>query len=107
MEQRLAATRQSRPDALALGHSSPVGGGSDRAVMRGETDQDGIAAVFHAHQLTYVQLAALPHLGCTRVAQVRVMCPDDDLRVPILPTEMRRQRIERLDPVTVAHIPRS
>src|ERR1700730_2175515 len=105
MEQRLAATRQGRPDALALGHSSPVGGGSDRSVMCGEADQDGIAAVFLAHQLTYDKLAALAHLGCARVPQVRIMRPDDDLRGPVLPPEMRRQRIERLDHVTVTQVP--
>ena len=55
MEQRLAAARQGWPDALALGHSSPVGGGSDSAVIGGEADQDGIAAVFLSHQLTYVK----------------------------------------------------
>src|SRR6202040_3088323 len=106
MEQRLAATRQSGPDALALGHPSPVGGGSDRSVMRGETDQDGIAAVFLAHQLTYVQLAALAHFRRLGVPQVRIMRPNDDLRAPILSTEMRHQRIERLDHVTVAQVPR-
>src|ERR1700738_2238846 len=44
-----------------------------RAVMRGEADKNGIAAIFLTHQLAYVQLAALPHLGCTGVPEVRIM----------------------------------
>ena len=32
-----------------------------------------------AHELTKIQFAALAHLRRARVAEVRVVCPDDDL----------------------------
>src|SRR5437868_5980723 len=106
MEQSLAAVRKGSPDALALSHSSPVRGGSDRAVISGEPDEDGIGAIFLPRQLAYIQLAALAHLGRTCVSQVRIMRPDDDFRGSILTTDMRDECIERLDHVTVAQVPR-
>src|SRR6202023_3564236 len=40
------------------------------------------------------------------VAQMRIMRPDTDLSPPTLPTEMRHQRLEGLDHMAVAQVPR-
>src|SRR2546427_160598 len=84
MERRFIATGKRRSDVLALGRCVPVGGGGDGAMVRGEADQDGVAAVPLAHELADVQLAAPAHVRRARVTEVRVMRPDDDLRAPRL-----------------------
>ena len=59
-------------------------------MVRGEGDQGGLVAVPLTRELPEVQLAATAHLRRPRVAQVRVVRPDDDLRAPPdLPIEVR------------------
>ena len=106
MEQRIAAAGKRRPDALALSHAIPVGGGRNRPMIRGEADQHGIAAIFLARQLADIQLAALTHRCCPGVAQMRIMRPDDDLGMPTFAAEVSHQRLQRLDHVAVAQVPR-
>src|SRR5919106_2477740 len=106
MEQRLVAAGQRRPDTFALGRRAPLGGRRDRAVVRREADQHGIAAVFLAYQLTHVQLAALAPVRGPRIAQMRVVRPNDNLRAAAPPLEMGFQRLQRLDHVAVAQVPR-
>ncbi len=106
MEQGLPAAGKRRSYVLALGRAVPVGGGGDRPVVCGESDQHGLAAIFLAHQLADIHLPASTHRGCPGVAQMRIMRPDNDLGAPTLPTEMRDQRLERLDHMAVAQVPR-
>src|SRR5204863_2912285 len=53
-----------------------------------------------------IQLAALAHLGGTSVTEMRIVGPDDDLGDLTLPTQVGRQRLDGLDHVGVAKIPR-
>jgi hypothetical protein len=106
MEDRLVASGERWPDPLALGRPAPVGGGRDGAVVCREADQHGVLAVPLARELAEVQLSAPAHLRRPRVAQVRVVRPDDDLRARDLPLEGRGQGVERLGHVTVAQVPR-
>jgi hypothetical protein len=105
MEQRLIAAGKRRPAALALGWRPSVGGGRDRAVMRGEADQHGVAAVPLAYELADVQLAALACLRCPRVAEMRIVRPDDRFRL-VASIEVPNQVFNCLDHVPVAQIPR-
>ena len=52
-----------------------------------------------------VALSALAHLSRASVAEVRVVRPQDDLRLPALFFEMRYQRMQRFRHVAVAQIP--
>ena len=106
MEECFIAAGKSWPDPFALSRSSPVRRSSDRAVMRREADEDGLSAIFLAHQLTHIQLAALTHLRRPGVSQMRIMRPDDNFCLPALAIEVRDKRIECLDHVTVAQVPR-
>src|SRR5437899_7764999 len=58
-----------------------------------------------AHDLAHVQLAGFAHLCRARVAQVRVVLPYHNFRLPALPFKMPNQRLERLGHMTVAQIP--
>src|SRR5438105_9420647 len=106
MEHRLVAARKRRANTLALGPSAPVGSCRHRAVMRGEANQNGIAAVFFAHELPDIELPAPAHLGGARVAEMRVVRPNGDLRATTVLAEMLDQRLERLHHMAVAQIPR-
>jgi hypothetical protein len=76
-------------------------------VVGGESDQHGVVAVTLAHQLADVQFAACAaHFGGARVAQVRVVRPDDHAGGGTAPRQVRHQRLEGLDHVTVAQVPR-
>src|SRR5438132_14273906 len=44
-------------------------------------------------------------IGCSRVPQVGIMCPDDDLGASKAPVEMRRECVERLSHMPVPQIP--
>jgi hypothetical protein len=79
VEQRLPASGKRGADILALGWTSPIGGGGDRPVIRREADQCGATAVFLADELPDVQLAALCHLRCPRISQMRIVRPDHNL----------------------------
>ena len=60
----------------------------------------------HARQLADVQLPAPSHLRSPRVADVRVVLPDDQLGGAAVSLEMSDQRVERVAHVHVAQIPR-
>src|SRR5258708_7321895 len=70
VEGRLVASRERSPDSLALCGTIPIGRRCNRAVVCAEADQKRGAAVALANELTDVQLAALPHFGGARVAQM-------------------------------------
>ena len=105
MEERLVAPGQRGPHALALRRRVPVRGRGDRSVVGGEADQEGVATVALAHELADVELAARPHLGAARVAEVRVVRPHDRALVAAVAVEVRQQPVERLGHVAVAQVP--
>ena len=59
-----------------------------------------------AHELAEVELAAAPHLGRARVAEMRVVRPDDDAALGIARKQVAVERVERLAHVPVAQVPR-
>src|SRR5207245_3625799 len=105
VEQSLVAARQGRSYLLAICWSVPVVGGSHRACICGETNQNGVATVALAYELSDIQLAARTHFRRPCIAQVRVVLPHDDLCLPSMPTEMTIERFERLEHVAVAQVP--
>ena len=58
-----------------------------------------------AHQLADVQLAGLPDLGRTLVAEVRVVLPDRHLGRSTGALQVRDELLERLGHVLVAQVP--
>jgi hypothetical protein len=58
-----------------------------------------------AHQLADAQVAALAERRRPRIADVRVVRPDDHLRRPALPPEVGADRVERVGHVTVPQTP--
>ena len=105
VQQRLVAARQRWPNALALAGGAPLRGGGDGAGVGREPDEPGVAAVALADELAEVQLAAPGHLGGTRVADVRVVLPDDHAARPAVAVEMGDELVERVRHVTVAQVP--
>src|SRR5205085_8275667 len=82
VEEALPASVQSRPDALPLGGAAPVGGCGDRAVVGREAHEHRVKAVALPRELADVELGRLAELRRARVADVRVVGPDDDLWRP-------------------------
>jgi hypothetical protein len=81
VEQLLDAVGQRRADPFAFGGPVPVVGGGDRAGVGGEAEQPAVVvAVPFADELADVELARTGPFGGTRVAEMRVVGPDDDLR---------------------------
>lgn len=69
-------------------------------------DQHAVEPVLLAHELPHVPLTAPAHLRCPRVAQVRVVRPDDNLRTPGQAAEVGGERVKRLGHVAVSQVPR-
>src|SRR5207249_4477877 len=82
VKELLIAAAHAGADALALGRFAPIRRGGDRAGVSAEADRERIALKALAHKLADIQLAALAHLRRARVAEMRVVRPDDDLRAP-------------------------
>src|SRR5947207_1486771 len=101
----LEAVGQSGSNLLDFAGIVPIGGGSDGAGVGGETDENSFRPVLLAYELSDVDLASPTHLGRARVAEVRVVCPDDDLRNAAAPAQVARQRVDGLRHVSVAQIP--
>src|SRR3982074_3310513 len=84
MEGRLVAAGGRRADALALRRRVPVGRGCYRTVVGAEAHLPCVAAMALAHELTDIEFATVSHFGGARVAQMRVMRPDDHLRASLV-----------------------
>ena len=83
----------------------PLSRRSDRAGERREPDENGIASVRFAHELPDVQLATLAHFGCARIAEMRIVRPDDDARFRPGALEKFDQIVQRCHHVTIPQIP--
>ena len=105
MENLLVAVAKAGADTLALSRPAPIGSRGDGAVVSGKAHQNGVAAVALAHELANVQLAPPAHLRRPRVAQVRIVRPDNNLRTHVLAVEIFDQRVECLHHVLVAQVP--
>jgi hypothetical protein len=73
-------------------------------MMRAEADQHGFIAETLAHQLANVHFTVMTHLRRARVAEMRIVRPNDCFRLPA-PIQMRNQIFDCLDHVPVAQIP--
>jgi hypothetical protein len=104
MEEPLVAPGQRIAHALALCRRIPVGGRGHRAAVGGHADQHALRAMALAHELADGPFVALPHFGRARVADVRVVLPDHDLRGPFR-RQAARQRLQRFHHVRVAQVP--
>src|SRR3982074_2659820 len=102
MENLFVTVAKARADTLALSRPSPIGSRGNGAVVRGKADQNGVATIALAYELANVELAPLAHLRGPRVAQVRIVRPDNHLRTHVLPVEILDQCIKCLDHVLVA-----
>src|SRR5438105_94233 len=105
VKELFVAARQTRAHALVLRRRIPIRSRGHRAMMGGEADEHRFAGIPFAHELTDVELAAFADLGCTRVAQVRVVLPDHDLRFASAALEVRGQRFQRLRHMRIASVP--
>jgi hypothetical protein len=73
--------------------------------MGREADEEGLAPVRLADELSEIDLAAPAPVRGPGIAQVGIMRPDHDLRGITLPAEMNAERFERLAHVPVAQVP--
>src|SRR5207247_212687 len=94
------------PDTLALGRTAPVRRRGHGAMTRREADERRRAAVALTYQLAEVQLAPRAHRSRSRVAEMRVVRPDDHLGAPVRTVEPRHEGVQRLRHVAVAQVPR-
>src|SRR3989442_8493200 len=99
VEQAFVTPRKRRPYGLALGWIAPVGCRRHRTRVRRLTDQHGAHPATLAHELSDVQLAALPHFRRARVTQMRVVCPHDDVRTGAALVEELHDLGKRVDHV--------
>ena len=80
MEKLFVTTIETRPDSFSFSGTAPIVGCRDGAVVRGEADRKNVAAVHLTSELAHVPFAGGAHLGCARIAEVRVVRPDGDAR---------------------------
>ncbi len=90
VEELLVTPIESGPDRFSLDRRSPVGRGTDRPGVGREADERALPPVAAACELADVELAAPRHVGCSGVADVGIVRPDDDLRAVVMSREMRR-----------------
>src|SRR3954463_13020905 len=105
MEQRFITFRQSWPDTFGLVHGAPVGCRGHGAGVRRESNQNRLRGAF-ANELAEIPFSILAAIGSARVAQMRIVGPDDDPGLSESLLQMSRQRMERLRHVAVSQIPR-
>ena len=91
---------------LAVRRTVPLRGCRHRAGVRREPDEHGARAVRLSNELADVQLAPLAHLGRARIAEMRVVRPDDHAGIGPLALEEPHQLTEGVDHVPIAEVPR-
>src|SRR5439155_6202776 len=87
--------------ALALGLAAPSGCGGDGARIRREADGERLPWMALAGEPAEIDLAALTHLGGTRVADVRVVRPHDDAAPDVF-----GEPVEGVRHVCISEVPR-
>ena len=80
VKKRFVTFRMCRTHIFALGRSVPVRRRRDCAVVSGEANRHSFLSKMFAHELAEIEFAALAHLCRARIAQVRIVRPDDDFR---------------------------
>ena len=58
-----------------------------------------------ADNLPEIYLSPALHIGCPRVSQMRVVRPDDDLRLGTTRPQMSDERVERIGHMEIAKVP--
>src|SRR5439155_5900597 len=106
VEHRFVAAGDRRPHALSFSRTIPIRSRGDRAGESRETDEPRIVAVSLADELADIELTLLSHLRRARVAEVRVVFPDDDFRSEAATTQMFGERVDGLSHVLIAQVPR-
>src|SRR3954453_21795768 len=91
-----------RPDRLDLHRRIPVAGGGDRPAIGAEADENDVIAIGGMAQLAEIELALPAHGRGGGIAGMRVVRPPPGLAA----LAMAEQRLQRLEHVTVAQIPR-
>src|SRR4051794_25416609 len=102
VEEFLVAAAQSRTDTFTLRGLAPVERRGHGAGISGEADEIRAWTKSLARELADVELAAFRHLGRARVAQVRIMGPND---YPPLLTQVLEQFQQRLEHVLITKVP--
>src|SRR5688500_5104766 len=92
-EECLVSSAKSESDLLSLRWAIPVIGRGNGAGVGGEADVSGIVSIALANELANVQFAALSHLRCARVAEVRIVRPDHDAWLDSLLPQMIGQGV--------------
>src|SRR5437762_11603340 len=104
MAEPLVTVAVRRPYPLDLHIAVPIARRGHGPGMRAEPDQGGILVEALAAELPDIQLLSHhPHVGVARVADMRVVGPDD--RLGLWPPRLQ-QMAERLEHMRVAQIPR-
>src|SRR4051812_1455770 len=99
----LVTSGHSRTNSFPPGGGIPVVGRGYGSPAGGESEKKRLFAEFLADELADVELAALAHLGCARVTQMRVMRPNHDLASATV--EMSQERLDRSRHVFVPQVP--
>src|SRR5712671_4851277 len=98
----LPAVRARRGNSLDLHRAVPIIGGRDGATVGAEADQHRLITISRTAELADVELALPAHRGRRGVADMRVVRPDDGLR---LRTARTHQYLQRIEHMAVAQIP--
>src|SRR5690606_27987036 len=69
-------------DGFRFRRSVPVGCRRDFATTGGKSDAKRFISIFLGHQLANIDFATLTHFGSGRIAQMRIMRPDDNSGFP-------------------------
>ena len=104
MKQIFVTVGKRRSYALAQSRPAPIRRGDHRSVMGRETDEHALGVVTFAHELSKRPFADCAHLRCSRIADVRIVLPDDDLGRAVT-RQMRVERLECLRHMAVTQIP--
>ena len=105
VEERLVASGQRRTHLFAFRRTVPVGRGGHGSRRRCEADRSNILTVAFPHELSDVPFTAAVHLRGPRIAEVRVVLPDDDLRIDAASPHMLGEGIDRVGHMFVAEVP--
>src|SRR5579883_2731083 len=105
VEELFIAVGKRWTNPFALRRPIPIGSRGHGARIGRKADQSRLLPVAFANELPNVELTLCPHRSGARVAEVRIMRPDDGLYCLPRPVQMREQRIKRIGHMSVAHVP--
>src|SRR5437762_7933769 len=96
VESELVTVGQRRSYLLHLACVIPVGRCCHGARVSRKAYEHGIGSILLPHKLTDVELAARAHFGRARIAEMRVVGPNDDFRVASVPLQVSDDSVDGL-----------